>query len=227
MSKFYPLLAVILVGLIGFIKICISLREVINKRSSAVEYLNKFREFSNDLFQGNINSELYQWLKLNSVKIQKQVSAYGISCDYKPAGANYMIKGYQVILNGISNMLTEYRQFSGLGLGRSILQDEATSIDDTLLTYIGELDSNYEAIVSEMKNPLIWLRKGIQSIVVLPISLIYWSGLIHYRTYNILTNNFFIKLITFMVTVIGLISSVITIVTGYEPFWKIIENIKK
>jgi len=227
MSKFYPLLAVILIGLIGFIKICISLREVINKRSSAIEYLNKFREFSNDLFQGNINSELYQWLKLNSVKIQKQVSAYGISCNYKPAGANYMIKRYQIILNGISNMLTEYRQFGGLGLGTSILQDEATSIDDTLLTYIGELDSNYEAVFSEMKNPLVWLREGIQAIVVLPISLIYWSGLIQYRTYNILTNNFFIKLIAFVVTVIGLISSVITIVTGYEPFWGIVENIKK
>jgi len=191
------------------------------------EYLNKFREFSSDLFQGNINSELYQWLKLNSVKIQKQVSTYGISCNYKPAGANYMIKGYQLIINGISNMLTTYRQFSGFGLGISILQEEASSIDDTLLTYIGELDSNYESIFSEMKNPLIWLREGIRSIVVLPISLIYWSGLIHYRTYNILTNNFFVKLIAFMVTVIGLLSSLITIVTGYEPFWESIENIKK
>lgn len=226
MQKLYPLVAVILLCVIGFAKICISLRGVINKRLSAIEFLNKLREFSNRLFQANFDNELYQWLKLNSSKIQKQVNIYGISCNYKPAGANYMINGYQIILNGISNMLTEYRQFSGLGFGRSMIQDEATLIDDTLLTYIGELESEYEEVFSEVKNPLIWLREGVRSIVVLPISLMYWSGLIRYRTYSNLTNNFFVKFIAFLVAVIALISSIVTIVTGYDPFWRIIGNIK-
>lgn len=226
MQKFYPLLAVILICIIGFVKICIIIRRVINKRLFGIEFMNKFREFSNKLFQDNLDNELYQWLKLNSSKIQKQVNIYGISCDYRPAGANYMIKGYQIILNGISNMLTEYRQFSGLGFGRSMLQDEATSIDDTLLTYIGELDSEYEEVFLEVKNPLIWLREGVRAIVVLPISLMYWSGLMRYNTYSNLTNNFFVKFIAFLIAVIGVISSIITIVTGYEPFWKIINSIK-
>ncbi|MVX62404.1 hypothetical protein GKZ28_01645 [Clostridium chromiireducens] len=227
MQKFFPLLAIILLCIIGCAKTFIALKGIIDKRSNAMEFLNKFREFANGLFQNNIDNKLYQWLKLNSSKMQKHVSIYGISCDYKPAGANYIIKGYQVILNGISNMLTEYRQFGDLGFGTSMIQDEAALIDDTLLTYIGELDSEYEEALSQVKNPLIWLREGVRFFVVLPISLMYWSGLIRYRTYSKLTNNFFVKFIAFLVAVIGLVSSIVTIVTGYEAFWNIIDRIKK
>jgi hypothetical protein len=159
--------------------------------------------------------------------MQKRISVSGISCDYKPAGANYIVKGYQVILNGISNLLTEYRQFGDLGFGRNMVHDEATFIDDMLLTYMGGLNTEYDQGLSEVKNPLIWLREGVRTIVVMPISLMYWSGLIQYRTYSILANNFLVKFIAFLVAFIGLIGSIVTIFTGYEPFLKIINDMKR
>lgn len=227
MQKLYPIFVVIALCIIGFLRVTLSLRKTVKEQEFAIEFLNKYREFSNKLFQNNIDGELYQWLKLNGTKMQKQISVRGISCDYKPAGANYIVKGYQMILNGISNLLMEYRQFGDLGFGRNMLQDEATLIDDTLLTYMGGLESEYDQGVSEVKNPLIWFREGVRTIVVMPISIMYWSGLIQYRTYSILANNFLVKLIAFLVALVGLIGSIVTIVTGYEPFLKIINNIKR
>ncbi len=227
MQRLYPLFAVIALCIIGFIKVAVSLRNTVKEREFAIEFLSNYREFSNKLFQDNVDDELYQWLKLNGAKMQKRISISGISCNYKPAGANYIVKGYQLILNGVSNLLREYHQFGDLGFGRNMVHDEATLIDDTLLTYMGGLNSEYDQGISEAKNPLIWLREGVRTIVVMPISLMYWSGLIQYRTYSILSNNFLIKLIAFLVAFIGLIGSIVTIVTGYEPFIKIINDIKR
>lgn len=227
MQKLYPLFTVITLCIIGFVKVVVSLRNTVKEQEFAIEFLNKYRDFSIKLFQNKVDGELYQWLKLNGTKMQKRINVSGISCDYKPAGVNYIVKGYQVILNGISNLLTEYRQFGDLGFERNMVRDEATLIDDTLLTYIGGLNSEYDQGLSEVKNALIWLREGIRTIVVIPISLMYWSGLIQYRTYSILANNFLVKLIAFLIAFIGLIGSIVTIVTGYEPFLKIINDIKK
>jgi hypothetical protein len=227
MNKFYPLLTVITLCVIGVLKVVVSFRNTVKEQEFAIEFLNKYREFLKKLFQYNVDGELYQWLKLNGLKMQKRINVRGISCGYKPAGANYIFKDYQLILNGISNLLTEYRQFGDSCFGKNMMRDEATMIDDLLLTYIGELESEYDYGLSEVKNPLIWFREGVRTIVVMPISFLYWSGLIHYRTYSILANNFLVKLITFFIAFIGLIGSIVTIVTGYEPFFKIINVMNK
>lgn len=190
MQRLYLILAIIAIFVLGLIRILFAIRLVSKKKLFAIDFLNKFREFLEILFQDHVDGELYQWLKLKSSEMQKQINAYGISCNVKPAGANYIIKDYQVILNGISNLVNKYYMFGDLpSMGRNILRDEANSIDDTILTYLGELDTEYNENLADAKNPVIWLREGIRAIVILPISLMFWTGLIHYRTYSNLSNN--------------------------------------
>ncbi|PYI49942.1 hypothetical protein DLM86_31460, partial [Paenibacillus flagellatus] len=93
--------------------------------------------------------------------------------------------------------------------------------DEVLLRYLGVLDKRYKHAVNNIKNPFIWLREGVQFFVQLPISVLYWSGLIRYATYNFLTRNFLVKLLNLLIIIIGLVSSVVTIVTGYNPFMDI------
>ncbi|GAB6928875.1 hypothetical protein JCM10914A_28580 [Paenibacillus sp. JCM 10914] len=110
----------------------------------------------------------------------------------------------------------------GLNLDRKILQETIRMIDDMLLTFIGAADNWVNEAQKELKNPLIWLREGVRFVVTSPVSLMYWSGLIRYRTYNTLSNNFLVKLLSFLIGVIGFVSSIVTIVTGYTPFRSLI-----
>lgn len=75
MQKFYPLLAAIVLYIIGFVKVVLSIRNTVKEQGFAIEFLSKDREFLNKLFQNNVDSELYQCLKLNGTKMQKRISA--------------------------------------------------------------------------------------------------------------------------------------------------------
>lgn len=230
MENWIPMIILIVVCIFGFIKVFLSKRESENEKNYAISYLNKYREFTNDLIKDNYNSDAYVWLKLNSSKIQTQMGEYGVAQAYKPAFSDLIYHNYQVIVNGISHIRDLYSQGGNIGLmsrlEANILYKEISVIDDMLLTYIGAQDNHVNNKVKEMKNPIIWLREGVRIIVTLPISIMYWSGIIHYRTYNTIANNFFVKLISFLVASTGLVSSIITIVTGYEPFMHIIDKFK-
>lgn len=224
MRNWIPFFSVLIVCLLGFLKLIRHKMDSEKEREFSGQFLEKYREFCNKLMDNNYDGEIYQWLKLNSAKMQQQMGQYGIAYSYKPAFLNVMYNEYQMILNGISHIRDLYSQFNGLRIGSEAICSEMSGIDDMILTYMGALDNRIDNIVSQIRNPMIWLREGVRLIVTFPIYLMYWSGLIRYRTYSSLINNFFVKLVTFLVTLIGLISSIVTIVTGYTPFIDIINK---
>ncbi len=225
MSNWLPFIIVTLIIIIGFVKTISSYRKTIKNHNFAIEYMNNYREFCSPLFQNTFNSDKYQWLKMNSSKIQTLMGSFGIASMYKPPGANYYFSNHQMIINGISSIRESYSHMDngfGLNLDRKILQETIRMIDDMLLTFIGAADNWVNEAQKELKNPLIWLREGVRFVVTSPVSLMYWSGLIRYRTYNTLSNNFLVKLLSFLIGVIGFVSSIVTIVTGYTPFRSLI-----
>ncbi|MCK1997486.1 hypothetical protein MPH47_09680 [Psychrobacillus psychrodurans] len=222
MYKWIAIIILITIVMIGVIKVLRDWSEHQKNLKFTSDFINKFREFGNDLFNKNFNQENYQWLKLNSFKMQSLSGDFGVARTFKPAGANYFFKGYQIIINGVTEVKNIYQRmsssFGGLSFEWQMLQESIGMIDDALLSYFGFLENKSEQKFKAIKNPLIWFREGIQFIVTLPISLVYWSGIINYGAYSKVYNNIFVKLISLTVGVIAFISSIITIVTGYVPF---------
>ncbi|MDO3653540.1 hypothetical protein [Bacillus subtilis] len=89
---------------------------------------------------------------------------------------------------------------------------------NTLVMQVSRINELGENTRKETLNPIILLREGVQFFVTLPISLLYWTGLIRYSTQYKLSNNFFIKLINFLIILIGFVSAIVTIVLGWEQF---------
>ncbi|SKA02054.1 hypothetical protein [Selenihalanaerobacter shriftii] len=224
MQRVWAIIGLVLIGIWGLVTLIFTAWKTSKRRDYADAFLEKYREFCNSLLDNEFNGELYQWLKLNSAKMQNDIGDYGVAKVYKPAGANYAFKNYQLIVNGIGTIRDLYNQFGDLRLGRGMIRDEILAIDDVILTYIGALDTELDDLFSQIKNPLIWIREGIRSIVTFPISFSYWTGLIQYRTYNKLSRNIITKILSFVLTFVGLIGTIITIVTGYIPF---IDKVKK
>ena len=93
---------------------------------------------------------------------------------------------------------------------------------NNLIMQVGRFKELWEQTRKESFNPVILLREGVQFFVTLPISLLYWTGLMKYSTQYKLSNNFFFKFISGIIVFFGFVSSVFTIVLGWEQFKEIL-----
>lgn len=228
MERWIVVLVILGILIIGIIKIIFDHRRIMNKINYSVEFTNKYREYCDGVFQENINEELYQWLRLRCSKMQIMMGSYGIAKAYQPQFSNVIHRNHQIIINGLSEIRTRYSiaQTTSSNLAYGGLNDIVRMIDDCIILYIGALEDLEQDKISEMRNPFIWFREGIRFVVLLPISFFHWSGLINYNTYSKISDNFFVKMFTMLVTLIGLISSIIGIIQGYDYLIEIFNKIK-
>ena len=76
-------------------------------------------------------------------------------------------------------------------------------------------------------NPFICFREGIRFIIGLPALILYWSGIISTRTIGAARASSVFKFISSVITLIGLISSIITILIGWNEASEIVVKIWK
>jgi hypothetical protein len=85
--------------------------------------------------------------------------------------------------------------------------------------------SKYEETISnikrEMKNPIQLLQEGVQYFVTFPITLLYWTDFIKYGTFMKISDNIIVKFVNFIIIIIGLFSSIVTIVAGWDTVMEI------
>lgn len=220
------ILVLLVLLIIGFSLIVRADRTQSKNLDEAYEYLNKFREYGNSLIKDKEDYQAYEWLTMRGPKMQAKVGELGIAKGFIPPFSNIQYNTYQIIVNALPTLRDEARDpmRSYNSLQNKIVHNYLTMIDDVLLRYIGRLENRLEDVRAQLKNPFIWLREGVQFFVQIPILLLYWSGLIKYTTYYRFSNNFIIKFINFLIILIGLVSSIITIVTGYNPVMEIFNN---
>ena len=201
---------------IGFIQIRKALIALQDDMAFAYEYRNKLNQFSNILFkQSKFDNDLYNWLTLNVAKMQTDLGYFG-NIDLTPAGDNYVTRNYQMLVNTLAEMrtfLSDSYSYNLMGKG-----SDAATCSDMIVRYYGSLMEQKKPLVQQLCNPLAWLQQGMQFMVTLPISLLYWSGLIQYSAFAGLSQNFFVKSLSFVINLIGLVGSIVTIVTGWNPF---------
>ena len=74
-------------------------------------------------------------------------------------------------------------------------------------------------------NPFICFREGIRFIIGLPVLILYWSGILSAKTIGVASGSLVFKVIASIITLIGLISSIITILLGWNEALEIFVNI--
>lgn len=220
MDRIIVIVIILAILTIGLISILVNAYNTHDSLVRLQEYRNEFVMFANDIYRNEFNMKLYTQLQLKSARIQHIVDNFG-TFKYKPAFANYYINNYQIIINS----LTEIRNNYSIGTYATLGTQEIDLVDNVLLTCIGAYSDTFEEYKKDCKNPFIWLRNGIWKIVSFPISLIYWGGLIGYNTYNKIISTFLFKTISFIIGFIGVLSSIVTIISGKEALKQFINSI--
>jgi len=219
-SRFQIILILIVIALIGWLQLIYKSRRVNKKEKFAVEYLNKFKKYIES--QGKDN-DAYGWMIYESVKMQRQLGILGIMLNYKPPGANYMHKNYQVLMN----MLPELHRTlnSDLLVFSRLVSDYGQVLQEMLVRHLGVLNEDRNDIKSEMQNPFKAFRSGIQFVLLLPAYIVNWFGLTTDSLLWRLSRNTLFKIISGIVAIVGFISAVVSLVLGWKEFIIIVKSI--
>ncbi|WP_438312415.1 hypothetical protein [Sporosarcina sp. FA9] len=199
---------------IGFIKEFMSLRMVIKDidylagyNESYVEYLNNhlnYDYYSSRIGNKQAENELHVKLISQAPKAQRLLMDAGL-VDYEPPFRGYRVSNYPVLVNTVQYLRNP-----------SALTEEFKMLNTILIMQIARYEELYESIKANIFNPIVLLREGVQFFVTLPISLLYWTGIIQYSTQYKLSNNIIVKFINFLIIIIGLVSAIVTILLGWE-----------
>lgn len=226
MHKFYVVLELIgtcsVLFIIGQRQIFTELREHQAKLNFVREYQQKYSEFIDALFnKRSFNNSCYNWLQYNLTEMQGYLGDHGTVTQHIPA-MGIISRNFQLLPNVLPMLRTVQQDFYRAQLLET--DDRAFDVQDVLIRYLGVLRTEENQIISRYKNKAVCFQQGVQAIITLPISILLWSGLLQYQSFARWTNNSFVRFCGFCITMIGLISSLITIITGLNPVEAIIKN---
>ena len=211
-STLIVLLAMLGLVAIGFYRMAGQIKVKANNLEFACEYLSKFRRLcSRYVDEKVLDDECYQWLTGRGDRMQTQLAGQGMM-HYRPAFASNSVY-LPVVLNTVPKFRT--------GDIDVVL---ASTCDDCLVRNIGTLEHELEELKAGLLNPFICLREGVRFILSLPVYLLNWFGIISQGNTNSAIESKAFKFISGFVALIGFISSVIGIFTGWEPFLQIFQR---
>lgn len=221
MDKIVALSMIAFLLAVGFTRV---LREVLRgeeKIKDISNFLNKFGKYVQS--QGS-DYEAYLWLIQKSPKIQAMLGGYGEASLFRPPFANFAYRDYQIIVNVIPEIRKEFEDDAYLRNTRA-LNEYIALVRDSLLRFVGVLNDELETKKKKLKNPVIWFSEGVSWLLLLPFSLVQWVGLLSERLVNGIANHVLFKIMAGLASLLGVISTLMTIMLGWGAFLSAIQNL--
>lgn len=206
------LVVLIAIGCGGWILLAKRAHEIVERLEFAHEFAHRLNEY---VSSGGTNMDSYGWLLHRSPEMQKEMAGHGIMRGFRPPFAKVMYKQYPIILNMLPSLREQFED----GIGMSLARQYANSLEESLVRYQGALDDRLERARQDLRNPFVAFRQGVQAIVVFPGFLLHWLGL--GKAPGLYGRGAFVRYLTGIVSIIGLLAALITIVVGWSDFWGI------
>lgn len=202
--------------IIGFISIILSIR-------TANRNLNYIAEFYNNLIKyGNSKGEDYETydkLLKESIKVQSLLGPNGIMYNYTPPHAKYTYPHIQVIVNFLPELHKYFRkEKEDFYPSYEIPIFFHDSIRECLVRFQGLLSNQEENLVTILKNPFKLFNYGVKTILHFPFYMLASFGVISEDASEQAFSNKLFNLLGAVISMLGLLGTVITIVTGWAPF---------
>jgi hypothetical protein len=216
LDRLYIVAFLLGVILIGFISIRRKLKTVNENIIFEDEFLSNLKKF---VEQQDMN--MYGWLIHRSHKMQTMMGSYGILAQFQLPYKSYIYQNYPVILNVIPMIQQSFSTFGLENMGR----EYATLVHEAILRHIGAMEDKKEALEKDIINPLTIIREGMQSIVKLPLLILFSFGLLNRRIYDVVSASGVFKVVSGIIGFIGFLSAVVGLITGWEQFIKMLDKL--
>lgn len=196
-----------------------------NKRAEyTADFNNTFFDFVNEVFTTRrMNSEKYNAVIVEVDKIQEELGMDGVLNEFVDPLKGIQCRNYQLFMNIMPEIRTALS-----GMGYSVMDERINQLmglcEDTLRRHIGNLDRAMEHEKKGQRNPVTCMGEGIRWIVGLPVDVLQWAGLYSAGRSRKIKASIIFKAMSNLIVFTGLISSVVTIVLGWDEFLEIIIN---
>ena len=215
----FSIVAVLLaIGFVRLLREVLRIEEKIRNTNDFLSYFEKYVHSHGDDY------DVYSWLIQKSHKIQTLMGKYGIFSFFHDPNSNYDHSNYPVILNLIPEIRKKIEDASTLRKAR-ILNDYIALVKESLLRFMGVLNDELEPKKKKLKNPVIWFSEGVSWALLLPFLLVHWAGLFSERLVNGIADNALFKIFAGIVSLLGVISTVMTIIIGWGAFLSALRNL--
>jgi len=137
------------------------------------EYLNRFMEFTNRFGSSGAHGIIfneYDWLLRRSTKVQRTIGAFGIHM-YRDRLTGFTSNSYELIVN----ILPKFPD-------ASVEPQLIIVAHQSLTRYLGDIEDKTQGLAQDLRNPLIHLKVGINTMFQFPLWLLKWFGLLSEHT---------------------------------------------
>lgn len=211
------ILSIAIILTVGLIRIAIVRSRLLKRITFLEKFKAQFDTLATDYFSHGyhaarqVDPSLYGWLIANANIGQQSLASYGI-------GECISSNKYFNFSRPLS-LVIAIRMFGT----NTIRQNDAIKVGDEILSSLGYFDQLIEELNKDLKNPVKWFQYGFRYLLSLPFRTLQWFGIIEELTLNKLVDNRIYKVISGIIGLIGLASSIISIVTGWNLFLKILK----
>ena len=225
MDKLLPATFLFIIVIIGFVYKKVELAHNNERLNFTRDYRNKFITYVNSIVSNHtFDQKLYYELTSDVNKMQYELGADGVYAHLTDNLKGYSVKNYQLLINFLPETRNILNDINNIIMQNRYMQS-IQSCDDMFIRHIGTLNQLDEQIRKNLYNPFSNFAQGIRFFVSLPWLILNWFGFISIETKRKITGNFIIKLLNFLVTIVGFASNIIAICVGWEPFLLIIKKL--
>ena len=219
-----PAIIVLVLVVIGHIIKRKRIAKYNNRAEFTVDFNNRFFDFVNDLFTTRrMDSDKYNAVIKDVDKIQEELGMDGVLNGFVDPLKGIRGTNYQLFMNIMPEIRTAISN-----MGNSIMDERINQLmglcEDALRRHIGNLDRAIEQEKKGLFNPITCMGECIRWIVGLPVDVLQWAGLYNSNKSKNIKANVIFKIISNLGVIIGLISSVVSIVIGWDEVLTIISN---
>lgn len=224
MDKIIPVFILIGIIIFGFVTKLIELNDIIKRTNFTNDYHNKFIELINGITSKNFfDQQLYYELTLDVKSMQYELGSDGIA-HITDNLKGFSSSNYQLLINFLPELRNVLREQDNTIMMYRYNQS-AQDCDDMFIRHLGTLNEQEKSIRKNLLNPFSCFADGVKFIVSLPILILHWLGIISGITARKIRHNWFIELLNIILTLVGFISSLMSIIMGWNDFWEKICNI--
>lgn len=206
----------ILLGIIlfGFVVKLFDNRKLYQRLEYTESYRNDFLTLYEQINKsGKYDEQLYYKLMQEVHKIQSELGVDGIISVYQDQLAGIRINNYPLFLNFFNELRTQMLNYS---LFAERIYLSVGSCDEAMTKHIGLLKEAIHIAKKDIINPFRCFSCGINTICSIPVKILEWCQIINVSSSGRILNSKLHTLISKVITLIGLVGSLITIILGWN-----------
>jgi len=198
-----------LLGLLtaGFARVWMALSQCLDERKEVETYIGVFTSY---MQSRGADNQAYGALIERSLRIQELLGDVGVMALYVAPFGRHTVRNYPIILNAVPEM---HREFGQSYSGQS---HHSHLVGETLVRFMGWSADQIGDKQRELRNPVVWFREGVATLLLLPVWLLRSLGLLSSSRSGRLAHSAVFRLLTGVVSLLGLLSALITIILGWR-----------